>query len=131
MRGECLSHMYLNLSHRLFRNCPHCKTLRRASKQLSLSRLPPVLLIHLKRFTSQAQGADKIETLVDFPLKGLDLTGYMPPSLPPGIDKGIPGAPQLSMDDPRVQSPPYKYDLYGVTNHFGSLTSGHCEFDVA
>lgn len=29
--------------------------------------------------------------------------------------------------DPRVQTPPYKYDLYGVTNHFGNLSNGHCE----
>jgi len=24
-----------------------------------------------------------------------------------------------------LQIPPYRYDLYGVTNHFGSLSSGH------
>jgi ubiquitin carboxyl-terminal hydrolase 8 len=109
------------------RNCPHCKTLRSATKQLLLSRLPPVLLIHLKRFSSKGNGADKIESLVDFPLKSLDLTHYMPTALPPGVDKVVPGAQQLTMDDPRNQIPPYKYDLYGVTNHFGSLTSGHCE----
>jgi hypothetical protein len=108
------------------RNCPKCKTLRRATKQLTLSRLPPVLMIHLKRFASNAKHTDKIESFVDFPRKGLDLTNYMPPSLPPGVDRGVPGAQQLAMDDPRVQTPPYKYDLYGVTNHFGSLSSGHC-----
>ncbi|EIN03845.1 cysteine proteinase [Punctularia strigosozonata HHB-11173 SS5] len=106
-------------------NCPHCKALRRATKQLSLSRLPPILLIHLKRFSSKGAAADKIETFVDFPTKGLDLTNYMPPPLPPGVDNGIPGAQQLSLDDPRRQIPPYKYDLYAVTNHFGSLSSGH------
>jgi len=31
----------------------------------------------------------------------------------------------MSLDDPRTQLPPYRYDLYGVTNHFGNLTSGH------
>lgn len=62
--------------------------------------------------------------MVDFPLKSLDLTNYMPPPLPPGIDR-----PQtFSLDDPRSQTPPYRYDLYGVTNHFGTLSSGHCEF---
>jgi ubiquitin carboxyl-terminal hydrolase 8 len=110
------------------RNCPHCKTLRSATKQLSLSRLPPILLIHLKRFSSKGAGADKIESLVDFPLKNLDLTPFMPEALPPGVDRGIPGAQQLPMDDPRNQSPPYKYDLYAVTNHFGNLSGGHCEF---
>jgi ubiquitin C-terminal hydrolase len=72
---------------------------------------------------------DKIETVVDFPLKGLDLTNYMPPALPPGMHKG--SANGIGAEDPRVQIPPYKYDLYGVTNHFGSLGNGHCELKGA
>jgi len=72
---------------------------------------------------------DKIETVVDFPLKGLDLTNYMPPAPPPGA--GVHKVNGTSADDPRVQMPPYKYDLYGVTNHFGSLSNGHCELKVA
>ena len=106
-------------------NCPNCKALRRATKQLSISRLPPVLLIHLKRFTTKGHFTDKLETFVDFPLKGLDLTNYMPAPLPPGVDRKR-SAP-ISLDDPRSQVPPYRYDLYAVTNHFGTLSSGHCE----
>ena len=34
----------------------------------------------------------------------------------------------ISLDDPRSQVPPYRYDLYAVTNHFGTLSSGHCEY---
>ncbi|KAG1771533.1 hypothetical protein EDD22DRAFT_574345 [Suillus occidentalis] len=104
-------------------HCPHCKTLRNATKQLSLSRLPPILLIHLKRFSHKGVFTDKIETVVDFPLKGLDLTSYMPPALPPGMHNGSVNG--VGGDDPRVQTPPYKYDLYGVTNHFGNLSNGH------
>ena len=108
-------------------NCPNCKTLRKATKQLSLSRLPPVLMIHLKRFSFKGPFTDKLETLVDFPLRNLDLTNYLPPPLPPGVDGGrVNGI--TSLDDPRSQLPPYRYDLYGVTNHFGSLSSGHCKF---
>ena len=33
----------------------------------------------------------------------------------------------MSRDDPRAQILPYRYDLYGVTNHFGTLSSRHCE----
>lgn len=102
-------------------NCPNCKQLRKASKVLSLSRLPPVLLIHLKRFSIKGHFTEKIETFVDFPLRGLDLTNYMPPPLPPGVG----GGQTLSPDDPRAQIPPYRYDLYGVTNHYGTLSSGH------
>ena len=110
------------------RNCPRCKTLRKATKTLSLSRLPPVLLIHLKRFSFKGPFTDKIEKQVDFPLKNLDLTNYMLPPLPPGVDRT--GTQTYPPDDPRLQIPPYRYDLYAVTNHFGSLSSGHCTFSL-
>lgn len=111
-----------------FRDCPKCKTKRRASKKLSLARLPPVLLIHLKRFEANGRFSDKVDTFVEFPMKSLDMTDYMPPLLPPGADKSeLNGGLPMSLDDPRTQLPPYRYDLYGVTNHYGNLTSGHCE----
>lgn len=67
--------------------------------------------------------------MVDFPLKNLDLTNYMPPLLPPNDDKGgLYTQRAYSPDDPRLQVPPYKYELYAVTNHFGTLSSGHCTF---
>jgi ubiquitin C-terminal hydrolase len=110
------------------RNCPRCRTLRKATKTLSLSRLPPVLLIHLKRFSFKGPFTDKIEKQVDFPLKGLDLTNYMLPPLPPGVDRT--GTQTYPPEDPRLQIPPYRYDLYAVTNHFGSLSSGHCAYSV-
>ncbi|KAH8826351.1 hypothetical protein DL96DRAFT_1697243 [Flagelloscypha sp. PMI_526] len=85
--------------------CPHCQKGRRAGTRLCLTRLPPILVIHLKRFEPCYRVSGKINNFVDFPLNGLDLT-----------DK----------EDPRVQVPPYKYDLYAVTNHDGTLTNGHC-----
>ncbi|KAL0574304.1 ubiquitin-specific protease doa4 [Marasmius crinis-equi] len=103
-------------------DCPRCKTKQRASKQLSLARLPPILVIHIKRFEANGRFSDKIDTFVDFPVKSLDLTSYMPPPLPVGADRG---QMHESPDDPRTQLPPYKYDLYGVTNHVGNLSSGH------
>ena len=110
------------------RNCPRCRTLRKAIKTLSLSRLPPVLLIHLKRFSFKGPFTDKIEKQVDFPLKSLDLTNYMLPPLPPGADRT--GKQTYPPEDPRLQIPPYRYDLYAVTNHFGSLSSGHCAYSA-
>jgi hypothetical protein len=113
---------------RATRRCPHCKALRKTTKQLSLSRLPPILIIHLKRFSFEGRWTDKIDTFVDFPMKALDLTNFMPLPLPPGVDKGPMNALHaISPDDPRSQLPPYRYDLYAVTNHFGSLSSGHCK----
>ncbi|KAJ7066422.1 ubiquitin carboxyl-terminal hydrolase 4 [Mycena amicta] len=103
-------------------DCPKCKTKRRASKELSLARLPPILVIHLKRFEINGRFSDKVDTFVDYPLKSLDLTNFMPPPLPPGADKG---RIVMTPDDPRSQMPPYRYNLYGVTNHTGNLSSGH------
>ncbi|WVF68021.1 hypothetical protein IAT40_002783 [Kwoniella sp. CBS 6097] len=98
-------------------NCPRCKVPRRASKTLTIARLPPVLLIQLKRFTTQ-NGVfwDKSETPVIFPVKGLDLTRYVPYRQATGRE---------DLDDPRTQVGPFRYDLYGVSNHMGTLSSGH------
>ncbi|KAJ7019793.1 ubiquitin carboxyl-terminal hydrolase 4 [Mycena alexandri] len=113
-------------------DCPKCKTKRRATKHLSLARLPPILVIHLKRFEIHGRFSDKIDTFVDYPLKSLDLTNIMPPPLPPGADQSqLNGGVPMSPDDPRSQLPPYKYNLYGVTNHSGNLTSGHYTAYVA
>lgn len=50
-------------------HCPKCKKLRKASKSLSLSKLPDVLLIHLKRFSFDGPFRNKLETSVDYPTK--------------------------------------------------------------
>ncbi|ORY88036.1 hypothetical protein BCR35DRAFT_30267 [Leucosporidium creatinivorum] len=94
--------------------CPRCKTNRKASKRLTLSRLPPILVIHLKRFSFKGPFSDKIETQVQYPLSGLDLTSYLPPPL---FDKR--GPPPSSSTKGNV------YDLFAVTNHYGNLSSGH------
>ena len=55
-----------------------------ASKQLEIYRLPPVLVISLKRFKSSRRssysyggGGAKLDTFVEFPLKDLDLSEYV------------------------------------------------------
>ncbi|KAF8645081.1 hypothetical protein AX16_008139 [Volvariella volvacea WC 439] len=101
-------------------DCPRCKTKRSALKQLSLARLPPILMVHFKRFEAHGRFSDKVDTFVDFPMKPLDLTRFMPPPLPTSADQTT--GPR---DDPRIQHPPYHYELYAVTNHYGNLSSGH------
>ena len=69
--------------------------------------------------------------MVDFPIKDLDLTNYMPPLLHPNDDKtGMYSQKAYSHEDPRLQVPAYKYELYAVTNHYGSLSSGHCQSSI-
>jgi ubiquitin C-terminal hydrolase len=84
-------------------NCPRC----------------PIVIIQLKRFTTK-NGVfwDKSENHVIFPMQGLDLTRYVPYRAKRGGE---------DMDDPRTQIGPFRYDLYGVSNHIGTLSSGHCE----
>lgn len=86
------------------RYCPSCKQHRQASKKLDLWRLPEILIVHLKRFSYSQVLRDKLETFVDFPLDELDLTGFL-----------------LHDSDPSLN----RYRLYAISNHFGSMGSGH------
>lgn len=104
--------------------CPHCQKKRRTVKTLQISRLPLILVIHLKRFKrSSVHGVNKLETPVDYPLKNLDLTRYWPQSKQG--EASAREAEMLSQIPPRGQFPPFIYDLRAVTLHHGSLKSGH------
>ncbi|KAJ3040288.1 ubiquitin-specific protease doa4 [Rhizophlyctis rosea] len=119
--------------------CPKCKVPRRTRKQLTIAKLPVVLLVHLKRFYFQGPFRNRIDTYVHFPIKRLDLTRYMPANLrahqkrlprPMTVGypqqrgnygaQGMPGAPMLP---PKPEE--YLYDLYAVSNHSGGLNGGH------
>jgi ubiquitin carboxyl-terminal hydrolase 4/11/15 len=84
--------------------CPRCKEHRRASKTFEIWKAPDILVVHLKRFSSQARMRDKLDVLVDFPVEGLDLTT------------------KLAIQDDE-KSP--IYDLFAVDNHYGGLGGGH------
>ncbi|THD20737.1 Ubiquitin carboxyl-terminal hydrolase 4 [Fasciola hepatica] len=83
--------------------CSRCKGEKQAVKKFDLWSLPEVLVIQLKRFRSTLRWRDKIDTLVDFPIKGLDLTPWV-----------------VSNTDER-----FVYDLIAVSNHMGHLGGGH------
>jgi ubiquitin carboxyl-terminal hydrolase 8 len=96
--------------------CPKCKMLRDATKQLTLYNLPNVLIITFKRFQVDAFGRSggKISSFVEFPLTSLDVTSAMSRD-----NEGKLSIPGNSDDnDP-------KYDLYGVSNHYGGMGGGH------
>ncbi|KAF9359344.1 ubiquitin-specific protease doa4 [Mortierella sp. AD094] len=88
-------------------NCPHCKKPRKATKQLTISRVPDVLLIQLKRFSSDGPFKNKIKAMVQYPIQDLDLTKYLPKR-----PSGGPAEPAI-------------FDLYAVSNHSGEVSSGH------
>jgi hypothetical protein len=80
-----------------------------------------VLLIQLKRFSYAGGFWNRSDTPVIFPTTNLDLTRFVPRREPTASD---------NLDDPRTQIGPFKYDLYGVTNHSGTLSSGHCKSPI-
>eukprot|EP00051_Salpingoeca_urceolata_P016784 m.225035 g.225035 ORF g.225035 m.225035 type:complete len:672 (+) comp18780_c3_seq5:116-2131(+) len=83
--------------------CPRCKCHREATKQLYIWKLPPILLVHLKRFSFNGPFRDKLNTEVDF-----SNTLHM--------GEHVSGPRRPMMED---------YQLYGVCNHYGTLTGGH------
>lgn len=84
--------------------CPRCKEHRRASKKFDLWKTPDILVVHLKRFSSSGWRRDKLDTRVDFPVEGLDLTRRV-------LDKQT-GKQEV-------------YDLIAVDDHWGGLGGGH------
>jgi len=57
--------------------CSSCKTHQMVTKKLQIWRLPPVLIIHLKRFQCVNSRWIKSHKIVDFPLTSLDPTNYL------------------------------------------------------
>lgn len=51
------------------RYCPTCKRHQLATKKLDLWSLPEVLIIHLKRFSYTKYSREKLDTIVEFPLR--------------------------------------------------------------
>ncbi|XP_068442326.1 ubiquitin carboxyl-terminal hydrolase 15-like isoform X3 [Clinocottus analis] len=83
--------------------CPDCKQHQQATKKLDLWSLPPVLVVHLKRFSYSRYMRDKLDSLVDFPLRDLDMSEFLI----------------------NPNSGPCHYDLIAVSNHYGGMGGGH------
>ena len=61
--------------------CNKCKEHVRATKTLELFKIPRILIVSLKRFRKSSKqfwgGSKKIDTHVNFPLDGLDMSPYV------------------------------------------------------
>ena len=100
--------------------CSKCKEHVRALKTMALWRLPNVLVVHLKRFEFRNSfRRDKLNTFVDFPLEGLDMSQHCAKWSNENDDACIPE--QFRIDD----NVPAVYDLFGVVNHYGRMGYGH------
>ena len=75
-------------------------------------------------------GSRKLGLHVDFPVEGLDLNAYLSQS-GQSPDTGLAGSNQggVALKDGGAeandQAPKLIYDLYAVSNHYGSLGGGH------
>jgi ubiquitin carboxyl-terminal hydrolase 4/11/15 len=77
-----------------------------ATKQIEIYSLPPLLVLCFQRFKSHnVYFKDKLEDKIMFPVDGLDLTPY---------------TVKHENDNEKMI-----YDLYAVSNHYGSLSFGH------
>jgi len=99
-------------------------------------KLPPVLIITLKRFKNRGHYGQKLTNLVEFPVQGLDLEQYL------ADDNIVPDSPTMRAVNSELSRCPSDvkdldevpcylsrentvYDLYGVVNHEGALGGGH------
>jgi ubiquitin carboxyl-terminal hydrolase 4/11/15 len=76
--------------------CDRCKTKTDAERRTNWERTPDVLVVLLKRFQYTSAGLEKLTVPISFPITDL-----------------------------AIKAGSASYDLYGVVNHFGSLSSGH------
>ena len=92
--------------------CSQCKEHVIATKTMEVFRTPPIMVITLKRFKTGrskygfAVGAEKLQTVVDFPLEGLDMRDY-------------------ELCSEQKQSAKLIYDCFAVSNHHGNVGFGH------
>ncbi|XP_032817967.1 ubiquitin carboxyl-terminal hydrolase 3 [Petromyzon marinus] len=92
--------------------CHMCKKKQKSTKKFWIQKLPAVLCLHLKRFHWTAYMRNKIDTYVEFPLKGLDVKSFLLEQ-----EKGEP---------PGSSNSSSLYDLAAVVVHHGSgVGSGH------
>jgi len=84
--------------------CSKCKKHVDATKKFDLWMLPPILVVHLKRFRYNDYGArSKLNRKMNYPVCNWSLDKFI---------KSSENAHEM-------------YDLYAVTNHYGNLGGGH------
>jgi ubiquitin carboxyl-terminal hydrolase 8 len=81
--------------------CKYCKEHCNAIKQISIWKIPNILIIVLKRFNHET--GEKINLDINFPIDNLNLSKYIN-----GYDKYD-----------------AKYEAYGIINHVGNIGYGH------
>ena len=77
-----------------------------STKKMEIYKIPECLIIHFKRFSHTRNslfGSKKLQDKIDFPIDSLNMSNYV-----------------LTSNGKKIV-----YELYAVSNHFGSLHGGH------
>lgn len=105
--------------------CSKCKDHVPAFKKMEIYKTPEFLIVHLKRFSHQRNsmfGSRKLNMLIEFPVEGLDVTQYLTSELGAATTASDQA---INLKDDFSSTPKMIYDLYAVSNHYGSLGGGH------
>ncbi|CAD8095770.1 unnamed protein product [Paramecium primaurelia] len=112
--------------------CKVCKEHVQAYKSMQIYKASDILIFTLKRFkASSGFFKQKLETFVEFPVKGLDLTEFILNKNRPldyewelkqqqKIEEELPEQNENDKNDEKLL-----YDLFAVSNHFGGMGGGH------
>ncbi|XP_053213153.1 ubiquitin carboxyl-terminal hydrolase 22-like isoform X1 [Panonychus citri] len=119
--------------------CSTCQINQESTKQLSMKKLPIVASFHLKRFEHSNRFHKKISTFISFP-QYLDMSPFMAsrrgckPTIDASYANGSPlNENKYELDNflsqrksPRFTlSSNYRYCLFAVVNHSGTIETGH------
>eukprot|EP00347_Sterkiella_histriomuscorum_P015390 403357200 len=91
--------------------CNHCKKEDNFKNQMTISRFPKILVLHLKRFQYNMSWKQKLNTKIDIP-KIIDMSPFAPYS------------------NEAYSSRKNVYSIFGICHHFGSLSSGHYTAEI-
>ncbi|CDW85002.1 ubiquitin carboxyl-terminal hydrolase family [Stylonychia lemnae] len=87
--------------------CNKCQDHVEATKKIEIYTVPPLLILCLQRFKNKSYSYDnKLEDRIVFPIDDLDMTQFV-----------------VSKEQKKELS--LLYDLYAVSNHYGSINFGH------
>eukprot|EP00940_MAST-03C_sp_MAST-3C-sp2_P000387 g387.t1 len=111
-------------------HCTKCGKSCRATKRMTIFRLPQVLVLHIKRFSEVRRGRfgrrQKLNVNIACPIVDLDMRSFCASSSEANDSNSDNKKSVGTFND---GSTPYKYDLVAVSNHIGSIRGGHYTAD--
>ncbi|CAD8200152.1 unnamed protein product [Paramecium octaurelia] len=109
--------------------CKVCKEHVQAHKSMQIYKASDILIFTLKRFkASSGFFKQKLETFVEFPVRGLDLTDFiLNKNRPLDYEQELKDQEKIEEEFPDQNETNKKliYDLFAVSNHFGGMGGGH------